>query len=315
MSIVKSAVRLLLHQGGGLHVLRHLRSAGVRIFTYHRFHDAASWEAHCRHLRQYYQPVSLAQVLEAVRSNRPLPPRAAAVTVDDGYRDFFSIAFPVVQHYGIPATVFLVTDFLDGRLWLWWDAVRYLLERTTVEHLPEEPGPPVGGAVRVARLLQAIPQWPDRQRHEFMAHLPERLGVPLPAQPPAEYAPLRWDEVRAMRTHGIEFGSHTKTHPILPRVESADVLAEELRHSKQRIEEELQAPVHYFCYPNGDWDHRTVEGVAAAGYGLAVTTQWGRNLRWKSPYLLERSPADPSWPLPYFQEVAAFGYPWRQEAS
>jgi peptidoglycan/xylan/chitin deacetylase (PgdA/CDA1 family) len=245
----------------------------------------------------------------------PLRQRGFTVTVDDGYRDFYTTAFPVAQRYGIPATVFLVSDFLDGHMWLWWDALRYLLERTAVERLPEEPGPPAPAATRIARLLQAVPLWPDTQRREFMAQLPERLGVALPARPTPEFEPLRWDEVRAMRSHGIEFGSHTKTHPILPRIESADVLAEELRHPKRRLEEELQEPVNYFCYPNGDWDQRIVDGVAAAGYGLAVTTEWGRNLQWKSPYLLERSPADPSWPLPYFQEVAAFGYPWRKEAS
>lgn len=301
MSLVKSAVRIGLHRTGAIGLVREMRRSGIRILTYHRFHDRQAWDAQCRHLRRHYQPVSLSQVADSFRSGSPLPSKAVAVTVDDGYRDFYTEAFPIAAQYSIPVTVFLVTDFLDSG-WLWRDVVEYVLRNTPADRQ------------RSARdLIDTLKTWPDSKRRDFLAALPESFKVTLPEHPPEDAAPLTWDQVREMRRAGIEFGAHTKTHPILPRVESADVLAEEITQPKRRIEQELNEPVRFFCYPNGEWDQRSVECVRQSGYELAVTMDWGRNVAPRSPLLLQRSPADPSWPTLFFREVVAFGHPWRRQ--
>ena len=61
------------------------------------------------------------QVAAALHGGEPLPPKAVAITVDDGYRDFLLRAYPVFHEFEIPATVFLVSDFIDGTGMLWWD--------------------------------------------------------------------------------------------------------------------------------------------------------------------------------------------------
>src|SRR5439155_11695444 len=55
-------------------------------------------------------------------------PNTAAVTVDDGYEEFFSLAVPVLRTYGVPASVFVISDFIDGRLWVWTDRLRFIFE-------------------------------------------------------------------------------------------------------------------------------------------------------------------------------------------
>lgn len=320
---LKSVARFGLHQAGGLHLLRLLRRKGLRILTYHRFSDAEAWEQQCRHLRDCYQPVTLRSVYERWLKGQPLPPQCVVVTVDDGYRDFYTHGYPIAKKYGIPATVFLVSDFLDGRLWMWWDAIQYALQHSPLNAIPDELLPcsigqlhsPADRTRAARRIVEALKLAPDSQRREFIARLGEIFQVALPSRPTPAYEPLTWDEVREMSHNEIEFGAHTKTHPILPRVESMETLTEELRHPKLRLEQELQQAVPYFCYPNGDWDQRCLDGLQAAGYGLAVTTQWGRNLTRTSPYLLERCPADPSWPAEFFRETVAYGYPWRKQAS
>jgi peptidoglycan/xylan/chitin deacetylase (PgdA/CDA1 family) len=56
--------------------------------------------------------VSLGDVLQALRTHRPLPPRSVVLTFDDGYADFARVAAPVMQHDGLHGTVFVVSGFV-----------------------------------------------------------------------------------------------------------------------------------------------------------------------------------------------------------
>ena len=60
-----------------------------------------------------YRPWPLRAMLELVRQGGPFPPRAMVVTFDDGYECVYTHAFPVLRELGVPATVFLATDWLD----------------------------------------------------------------------------------------------------------------------------------------------------------------------------------------------------------
>lgn len=313
---MKAALRFGLHRCGGLALVRRLRRNGIRILTYHRFPDAAAWERQCRHLCAHYRPIPLRAAAAALRGETRALPGAVAITVDDGYRDFYRHAFPVLQRHGLPATVFLVTGFIDGSCWLWRDQVEYAVDHTPLMALECAllQAPLRNAAQRRAasrQLIAALKTQPDSARRSFLDQLPALLQIEIPPRPTADYEPLRWEDIREMSRQGIEFGAHSVTHPILPRVESRQVIHTEVGVPKQRIESELGQAVEAFCYPNGDWDERCLEAVQQAGYRCAVTTRWGRNLRPASPYLLERTPAGPDWPDDFFREVVAWGYPWR----
>jgi peptidoglycan/xylan/chitin deacetylase (PgdA/CDA1 family) len=316
VAAMKSALRFGLHRAGGLALIRGLRRSGIRILNYHRFPDPAAWERQCRHLRAHYRPITLRAAAAALRGEMAAAAGAVAITVDDGYRDFYTHAFPVLQRHGLPATVFLVTGFIDGSCWLWRDRVEYALDRTPQTALECDllQAPLRNAAERRAasrRLIAALKTQPDAARRAFLDGLPPLLEVEIPPRPTADYEPLRWEDIREMSRHGIDFGAHSLTHPILPRVESRDVLYREIAEPKQRIEDELGEAVEAFCYPNGDWDQRCLDAVKQAGYRCALTTRWGRNLHPPSPFLLERTPAGADWPDYFFREVVAYGYPWR----
>jgi len=76
-----------------------------------------------------------------LRDGAPLPPNALAITVDDGYRDFLHNGYPIFKAHRIPVTQFLVSGFVDKKLWLWWDQVRWMVERSRVTpfYLPIAP--------------------------------------------------------------------------------------------------------------------------------------------------------------------------------
>jgi peptidoglycan/xylan/chitin deacetylase (PgdA/CDA1 family) len=257
---------------------------------YHRFAERtrSQLERQCRHLKRHYHPLGLGEVARILQAGDPFPPNSLAITVDDGHADFYHHAFPVFREWGLPATLYLTTDYVDGRCWLWFDLVDYLFEQTKVQ-------PPVDLANAPA-VNQAALQMSNVEREALMARLPELLKVNVPERVPSRWEPLSWDQAREMSSHGIEFGAHTLTHPILSHVADANQLEREIRDPKKRIEEEVNRPAIHFCYPNGtagDFTPAIVERVREAGFQTAVTAQPGLNPANAPPFLLHRIPVEP----------------------
>ena len=86
----------------------------IRIFT-----------AQLEFLKAHYQVISLGELIQALANGGPLPDRAAVITIDDGYRSIYTVAYPALAALKLPAAVFLATEFVDGRRFLWTDRVEY----------------------------------------------------------------------------------------------------------------------------------------------------------------------------------------------
>jgi peptidoglycan/xylan/chitin deacetylase (PgdA/CDA1 family) len=303
MSMAAAAKRLF-HASGALALVRFRNRGYLRILMYHRFAPGlrAQLERQCRHLRRHYHPLGLGEVARLLSSGDPFPPNALAITVDDGHADFYHQAFPVFREWGLPATLYLTTDYLDGRCWLWFDLVDYLFEQTKVAATADLPN--------AAAVNQSAVQMQNAEREDLMARLPEILKVQVPERPPARWEPLSWEQAREMASHGIEFGAHTLTHPILSRVEDEQQLEREIRDSKKRIEQELDRETIHFCYPNGqaeDFTPAIVERVRQAGFKTAVTAGPGLNPPSAPPFLLKRVPVEPDREWGVFSRAVA-GY-------
>ena len=260
---------------------------------YHRFAGAgAGFRAQCEHIRRYYTPVPMSDVAAWAVGKAELPPRAVAVTVDDGYRDFAEVAAPLLREFGIPSTVYIVTDFADQADWLWWDQAAHLY------------GQESGVAAKVLEWIEK----PDSERRKELAALAVRQGKKLPAAAPAVYAGLDWHQMRELAKSGVEFGGHTRTHPILARLESAEAQRAEVSWCQRRLTEELGQPAVHFCYPNGrpqDFDEDSVEAVREFGFQTAVTTNRGLNYQGVDQFRLRRLAVGPDIPLPYFRALLA----------
>lgn len=319
--IVRQAAKAAFHYGGGVPLYRFLNRSRLRILNAHRYTPEfrQRLDTRCAYLRKQYNVVSIDQVGAWLWKGVPLPPHPVAHTVDDGYRDFYLHAYPVYAAFGIPVTVFLVTEFIDGRHWMWWDKITYLFKRTSRSAVvvPLPSGQPLsftltsdvhrGSAAKDC--INALTRLPHPQVLDVVSGLPDILGVQLPAAPPEEYAPLSWDEVREMRAHGITFGAHTMTHALLPDIEEPATLRRELEGSKRRIEEETGAAVEHFAYPNGDHSQDTRDAVRAAGFRTASTTDPGTNDAGTDPFALHRLNAGSRAPEWWFMERAAGFWP------
>jgi peptidoglycan/xylan/chitin deacetylase (PgdA/CDA1 family) len=109
----------------------------------------------------------------------------------------------------------------------------------------------------------ALIGWPSPLRWDGIEHW---LGTPHED----ELVPLGWDDLHWLTQRGWEVGSHTCSHPHLPR-EDDEVLEFELRRSRETLESQMDAPCTSLAYPYGDVDPRVVDAARAAGYAAACT--------------------------------------------
>jgi peptidoglycan/xylan/chitin deacetylase (PgdA/CDA1 family) len=319
MDWLKTGIRTAFLRMGGMHAVRYSHRKALRILMYHRFPGKAALEEQCSHFVRHYRLLSMTEAAANLRPGGSIPCNSLAITVDDGYRDFFLVAYPVFRAFRIPVTVFLATDFVDGTAWLWTDIVRYVCANTAAAEVNIADASlelrfPLDSAESRRRassaVTEALKRMPNSERLRVVADFPQSLRVALPARPPQEYAPLTWDEVRSMADGGIVFGAHTRSHPILSRVAECAELRSEIQGSRARIEEELQRPVVHFCYPNGgkeDISPAAIEEARRAGFETAVTTSIGLNHPGCDPFTLRRIGVEPDLPRFYFERAVA-GY-------
>jgi len=320
LNALKSAVRAGLHSLGGINAFRWRHKRDVRILMYHGFSENRDGlRRQCEQIRRSYQPVSMSQVSAALNGGATLPDHAVAITVDDGYRNFLTNGYPCFREFEIPATVFLVSDFLDRKTWLWWNQIEYAFEYTTnrvvdlqlgAKSLTLTLGRPDERQQQAHCIAESLTNVTNCERLERTRHIFDVLGVDIPAEPPPAWEALHWEEVRQLASGNVEFGAHTKTHPILSSIGEEASLREEIQTSKLRVEQELGRPVVHFCYPNGrqaDIGPEVLRITRESGFQTAVTTEPGMNQLGSGtdPFQLKRLGVDPDYPVSYFDELLA----------
>lgn len=274
---------------GGYSSARLICKMQPRILMYHRFSQdpkpgyasASVFEAQVKYIKRHYNPMTMAALAQAVFVDGRIPFHAVVLTVDDGYRDFYDIAYPILKRYEVPATFFVTSGFVDDRLWLWPDQVHWLIgtaktikREFTIGGVGFVTGP-LTAAARMAYLkdlTQYLLSISDRKKHDEISKLARYMGAQLPEYAPEGYQPVSWEQLQELNLAGIEVGGHTVTHPSLGRV-SREQAEEEIYGCMDELTKHLGDSPRTFCYPNGmpsDFQDFLPEIVADAGF-LAAT--------------------------------------------
>jgi peptidoglycan/xylan/chitin deacetylase (PgdA/CDA1 family) len=262
---------------------------------------AAALAAQLRALRRWANVVPLQESLEALRAGRALPPRAVALTFDDGYRDNLTRAVPVLRELGLPATIFLVPEFLSGRVHAWWERLSWALAHTdaaAVEFADRriELGPPARRHAVLGTVEAMLKTFDESRRHAEVERLVEQLD-PRPDYRHDELF-LDWDGARELVRAGVAIGSHTMSHAILA-TETPDAVCADLARSRVLLQDGLGVGVDTLAYPNGqprDYDTHTVAAAERAGYRFAVTAWQLANNGDTPPYEIRRRLLSPDIP-------------------
>jgi peptidoglycan/xylan/chitin deacetylase (PgdA/CDA1 family)/CelD/BcsL family acetyltransferase involved in cellulose biosynthesis len=277
----------------------------LHILIYHRINDdldpylashgTGTFRAQMEYIARSFPVVGLDEYLDGKLPSSDQN-HYVAITFDDGYRDNFTNAYPILKQLGLPATIFLTTGCIEEASLTWYDQICLAFKLTAARELDPAItggyGGPLGTQKEKRNVLQNALElfWtlPEAERLKRTSDLLHALRAPKNLNLP-NYM-LSWDEIRKMRKDNIRFGAHTISHPALSRI-TGKRLEEEIRGSKETIEERLQAPVRHFAYPFGrkiDYNEDVKRAVCQAGFESSVTTVWGFNSLKEDRYELRR---------------------------
>lgn len=285
----------------------------VTILTYHGVTDGESsgienfqgkhmatgtFERQMRYLRGHENILKLGDVVEAYTRGRDLD--GVVVTFDDGYRNSFTVAFPILEEIEIPVTFFFSTGFIGSDRMFWVDEVEFWIDRGEVEgvDLTEFGLRPYALVSReekmevVTEIKAFLKRVDDGAREAILGALKTQLLPLSGGEPSPNYKTLTWVEVRALaQSPLVEVGGHSVDHAILSRV-SREQLRYQVRESKRDLERHLDREITLFAYPNGgpdDYNAEVIEVVREEGFTCGCTTLPGRNSPSVSLFELRRS--------------------------
>ena len=310
--LCRSGLRRLLH--------RTVRWSGVLVLNYHRIGDAldspfdrglwsASAEAFAEQIRfcrtelEIIDPADLPRVLAANRG------RYAMITFDDGYRDNYQTALPILRGEGVSATFFVATGFIDAPSLPWWDEIAWMVRGSRREalHLPAWFDAPIAfdepqREAAVRRLLRKYKEMPERTTAAFLDAVADAAGTGRAGPRAGDALWMDWDMLREMQAAGMTIGGHTVHHPVLSRM-SAQGQRDEIQGCARRLAEELGAPMRCFSYPVGNrgaFDQITRDCLREAGVEHAFSYYGGhaRYDRWDAydiPRVAVETELDTDW--------------------
>jgi len=279
------------------------KSARLSILMYHRVlpepdplltgqMHAALFDTHMRSLKTHFNCLPLSDAVARLRDGT-LPPRAACVTFDDGYRDNVEVALPILRRHEVPAVFFIATGFLDGGR-MFNDTVIEAIRGATVSELDlsdlDAGKLPLSNLdqrrAAISKCLNAAKYRSFDARRDFASELARRSGAQLP-----DDLMMDSSQIDVLIECGMEIGAHTINHPILLKIDDGQA-HREIADSKRQLEILTGRPVTLFAYPNGvpgtDYGPAHVQMVREAGFQAAVSTSWGVSSPSIDPYQLPR---------------------------
>lgn len=271
-----------------------LFQGGPLIFAYHRFSNASpaydiigvhsngrmdDLENEIIFLRKNFEIVSFKDFINSINNKENLR-KMALLTFDDGYKDNYDYAYPVLKKYEVPATLFISCNIINNRDMLWFDKLCYIFQRLpSGEYLL----PVIGkkffsgrnrrpGSILFAERLKALKPEDVNSIINYLAGasgiifdraLFEKLGLYLTGE-----------EIKQMHSDGIRIGSHGISHCILNKV-APDEAKKEMQESRAALEALIGDDIDCFSYPDGGItadDAYLIKLAGECGYKIAVTT-------------------------------------------
>jgi peptidoglycan/xylan/chitin deacetylase (PgdA/CDA1 family) len=256
-------------------------------------------DLHLTELKRRFELVHLDEWLRRAKEGLPLPKLACAITFDDGWRDNFEFALPVLAKHSAPATIFLVSSYVGTAQRFWPNRLMSLLDKAFAEAGSVDFPEPLRGIIdpilvqarrrgvlledEVDRAIQGAKGLDEEQIRSLIEETGKSCG-----DPDETVEILNWSDVAKMAATGlVRFGSHTMTHLRLGGRIPSQELEREIAGSRSQLLDMLGQQIDLFCYPNGEISPEALDSVRHHYLG-AVTTGTGWHTADRDPHLIRR---------------------------
>lgn len=306
---IKELIANLLYCSGAFSIIKKKRNGrGIIILAYHRVNEdvfdpwgmnvsISNFEKQMRFISRNYNPVSLEEAIALLSKKKEIPENTIVITFDDGYRDNYTNAFPILKKYNIPATIFLAVGAINDGSLLWFDTIADAFKKTAKQYIDlrtfnlnkypllfrRDKFKAINDAVVFGKYLK------KSEREEFVKDIREKLNI-TPENDNNSMPMLKWEDIKIMKDNGISFGSHGMSHTILTKL-SEEELEYEIAESKKKIRENIGMEVKLFAYPNGKAGNFSLDNeklFEKYGYLAACTLLKGRNNGDSNRFFLKR---------------------------
>ena len=235
--IIKKLVSGTVHKSG----LYKLTSFNTRVLAFHKV-NPKYFEQQIKHLVKHYDVIPLSEI-------SPKNKNKVVLTFDDGYKNNLEYAYPILKKYKLSATIFIVYDFIDKNVFVWWDRLEYAKANVDLENIKK------------------------LNNEEIEKKVAQITSLNKNTTKPSDYNFMNWKDIKKI-SDVFEIGSHTLTHPILTNIPLVEA-KKEILQSKRKIEGKIGKKIISFAYPNGNYNEELISAVEEAGYKFGVIYEKG----------------------------------------
>lgn len=312
-NILKKLFLIILYISGIWLLFRYWNRNKIPIIMYHGITNSdinrwtqvrvSEFQKQIKYISKKYYPISLHNAIANI-DNRMIVKKSIVITFDDGFKNNRTEAFPILESYNVPATIFITTSFIEKNApycgFIWTDYIYTLLMTTGFDSIDfTDYGlckfDLSNNEKRIeaqSRICHYFKKCKNDKKEKIIASLTSKLLNNIDNNIYKTLRGLNWDEVRNMDANPlISFGAHTINHVILTNVRH-DIMLKEIISSKNIISNQLGHPIRTFAYPNGTKEdfNAVVKNIVATNYDCALTTIEGFNSIHSDLYELKRFP-------------------------
>jgi peptidoglycan/xylan/chitin deacetylase (PgdA/CDA1 family) len=303
--MVKLFLALLTFYSGFLNLYLYLRRKlsslpDFTILMYHRVLDVehnrgnhflpgmvtleSTFDKQMKYLKNNSNVISLNALIGYLKDKENPPPRSIIITFDDGWRDNYLFAFPILKKYDLPVTIFLSTDYIGTSKTFWLHVANFILQAKALtsqkmtdilnrfkQIRPEEKRAIVQSFASADVFIEKLKRIKPEIQEKIIIEMIKESNIRMTEIDNRRWM-LDWEEIKKMGENQIFFGSHGHSHRILTYLNLAE-LKKELTQSKRAIEEKTKRPANFFAYPNGDYTPQIKELVKETGYLCGCTVE------------------------------------------
>ena len=192
--------------------------------------------------------ITIEDVVKISNGEKKFPKGSVLITVDDGWIRNKENIFNVANKYNIPITIFITTDPVIKGEGYWWSYINKANKNRLIKENAND-----------------FKKMPNSERESRLNEVKNKIKIKRESLDKEEVIMIADND-------NYIIGSHTVTHPILPKCDE-EVAKYEIEEAKFIIEEWIKKPIKYFAFPNGSYTEREINILKNTGYSAAFTTE------------------------------------------